>query len=186
MSMNVRLPQMFRTRLCLCSPLHSSPVWSTACFSGTRLLQQPEVSTRNALRCSIYIIFTVGYDKGSPSVPGDRDGGCGGCTFPWKDYNGVTHDACTDFDGDAHWCGDTMMMMMIVMMVLPGVGRAPSGAGAGSTAGPRAPGSPSAGPPGTGSWAARRPSWGSSPGRWPWSGASNKELQTEVCEDLTI
>ena len=69
---------------------------------------------------------------------------------------------------------------------VPGVGRAPSGAGAGSTAGPRAPGSPSAGPPGTGSWAARRPSWGSSPGRWPWSGGRNIELQTEVCEDFTI
>ena len=43
--------------------------------------------------------------KGDPSRVrgGTNHGTCGGCSFPWQDWNNVTHYGCTNFDGDAHW-----------------------------------------------------------------------------------
>ena len=43
-------------------------------------------------------------DKGEPSPSEELShGSCGGCSFPWMDWNNVTHYGCTDFDGDDHW-----------------------------------------------------------------------------------
>ena len=40
-------------------------------------------------------------NKGEPSPSEESShGSCGGCTFPWLDWNNDTHYGCTDFDED--------------------------------------------------------------------------------------
>ena len=40
-------------------------------------------------------------NNGEPSPSEDSShGSCGGCTFPWLDWNNDTHYGCTDFDED--------------------------------------------------------------------------------------
>ena len=53
----------------------------------------------------LYHDIVSDFDKGaaSPSDTKSSHGSCGGCTFPWLDWNNVTHYGCTDFDGDDHW-----------------------------------------------------------------------------------
>ena len=54
--------------------------------------------------------------KGGPKYSkAARQGGCGGCSFPWLDWNNVTHYGRTDFDGDDHWSVDVIIGKTVLL-----------------------------------------------------------------------